>query len=796
MSKLGIVGHSHFRKEVDDGLAGPTREEVGSEFWDPPCRVCKVVDDEPNVLCELCNDAYHLKCIEKINKPPLPRAPTDDEWFCRSCVKRGVPELILDRVGRDSAAHYLVKWLGKPNWDVSWEHAKIMDTAWSRMLIRQYLEKVEPARRDIAPLFPPCHPLVDLRGAHMAVATAAAAAAAANPASPYSSAPTPAELAAGVELLRTLRALCLRVPEAHPFGELAAATAKLARMHRHPRCASLASWSTSAEEARGGAAAAIERAAAALKPLVTLATSAGKRSTAKRLAIMETASAAAAAASASADAGGGDPAPSRGRGAKGAGAVPASADGLPPGWTEEERQTATKRKYSVFHGPGSARALSKAEVWRKVGGVSAAATAAAVADLPWLGRSAGSASATKAAGKESAVSGGAGSAVGGKAASKVAGKVAGKKRAAAAAEAAAETAEEARQAVRLRLSGADAVMAESSVAGPTAAAAVAAAATVAAAAAPAVIGEGGELSDEVLVAQLRELAGRRPAPAHVLGAVAVGLGHVFALLEHPEWAKAAALSRAAQAVSALRTTLVSLIGSPPVAAASDATLTQAAADCTANSYRSFLVFLREQRTAPAPAPAASTTATIGTKPPPLPSSSSSTLIVTASDASSSSTPAMAPSAEPAAAPASSLFSLKEATAAAGDLVALATRDAAHLGALGQRALDAYRGGLRALPNDLSGLERRGGAIGGAEASGQARTAPCRVCNEADKRDCLTCSRCRGRTHLMCCFPPVVAAEEGAEDEWTCQECRASVPPPLSMPKEGDEVEVEVLPTTA
>ena len=116
----------------------------------------------------------------------------------------------------------------------------------------------------------------------------------------------------------------------------------------------------------------------------------------------------AAAASASADAGGGDPAPSRGRGAKGAGAVPASADGLPPGWTEEERQTATKRKYSVFHGPGSARALSKAEVWRKVGGVSAAATAAAVADLPWLGRSAGSASATKAAGKEPAVSGGAG----------------------------------------------------------------------------------------------------------------------------------------------------------------------------------------------------------------------------------------------------------------------------------------------------------------------------------------------------------------------------------------------------
>ena len=111
---------------------GPTREEVGSEFWDPPCRVCKLVDDEPNVICELCNDAYHLACIEKISKPPLPRSPEDDEWFCRSCVKRGVPEAIIDRVGRDSSAHYLVKWLGKPKWDVSWEHAKILDTAWSR----------------------------------------------------------------------------------------------------------------------------------------------------------------------------------------------------------------------------------------------------------------------------------------------------------------------------------------------------------------------------------------------------------------------------------------------------------------------------------------------------------------------------------------------------------------------------------------------------------------------------------------------------------------------------------------
>ena len=109
---------------------GPARSEFGDDYWDPPCRVCKVVDDEPNVLCELCNGAYHLACIE--NLKPLPCSPTDDEWFCRGCVKRGVPEQIIDRVGRYSSAHFLVKWLGQPSSEVSWESAKLLDTAWSR----------------------------------------------------------------------------------------------------------------------------------------------------------------------------------------------------------------------------------------------------------------------------------------------------------------------------------------------------------------------------------------------------------------------------------------------------------------------------------------------------------------------------------------------------------------------------------------------------------------------------------------------------------------------------------------
>jgi len=136
----------------------PTRSEVGSDYWDPPCRVCKKVDNEPNVLCELCNGAYHLACIHNV-KPPLPRTPEDDEWFCRGCIKRGVPEAIIDRVGRYSAAFYLVKWLGKPSWDVSWEDAATLDTPWSRKLIVAFLQSGSGAAP--RPLLPPCHPLLD-----------------------------------------------------------------------------------------------------------------------------------------------------------------------------------------------------------------------------------------------------------------------------------------------------------------------------------------------------------------------------------------------------------------------------------------------------------------------------------------------------------------------------------------------------------------------------------------------------------------------------------------------------------
>ena len=49
----------------------------------------------------------------------------------------------LDRVGRESSAHYLVKWLGRPSTDVSWEDASCLDTAWSRKVIREYFTKLK-----------------------------------------------------------------------------------------------------------------------------------------------------------------------------------------------------------------------------------------------------------------------------------------------------------------------------------------------------------------------------------------------------------------------------------------------------------------------------------------------------------------------------------------------------------------------------------------------------------------------------------------------------------------------------
>ena len=237
---------------ADDAPAD--RDDAASEIWDPPCKVCKLVDDEPNVLCELCNGAYHLACIESF-KHTLPRQPEDDEWFCRSCVKRGVPECIIDRVGRDSTSYYLVKWMSRPAWDVSWEDGATLDTPWCRKLIRAFVD-AEPSRRHLAPMLPPCHPLVDrLR----------AAKAANDKNKTATQHPSTATIASTSRLLALLRPLCEGVDDSYALSNVARETGRLARLHAHPRSTELAPWNSAFDEAREPANVAIERAATALR---------------------------------------------------------------------------------------------------------------------------------------------------------------------------------------------------------------------------------------------------------------------------------------------------------------------------------------------------------------------------------------------------------------------------------------------------------------------------------------------------------------------------------------------------
>lgn len=46
------------------------------------CKVCGGKEDEHNLLlCDECNLAYHLKCLD----PPLASVPEDDYWYCPGC---------------------------------------------------------------------------------------------------------------------------------------------------------------------------------------------------------------------------------------------------------------------------------------------------------------------------------------------------------------------------------------------------------------------------------------------------------------------------------------------------------------------------------------------------------------------------------------------------------------------------------------------------------------------------------------------------------------------------------------
>ena len=241
-------------------------EVAEGEYWDPPCRVCKKVDNESNVLCDICNGAYHLGCLATLKGPPLPRTPEDDEWFCRACVKRGIPESIVDRVGRGSFAHYLVKWIGRSTHEVSWENADALDTPWCRKLITAYMESEKARGRQGMSLLPPSHPLVDRLQRAKVMPTDASGAGGTVRASGGGAkgsllAPAPAELARMLDQVATLCQGCGAVEGGrHALGLLARETGELLQLHAH--CAALEQCD---EDTRAGAKASVSAATDALR---------------------------------------------------------------------------------------------------------------------------------------------------------------------------------------------------------------------------------------------------------------------------------------------------------------------------------------------------------------------------------------------------------------------------------------------------------------------------------------------------------------------------------------------------
>jgi len=73
---------TYFIAKPSDKLSDLPRHPDEVEHSDD-CLVCRKDEGEENspIICEKCDNAYHLKCI----KPPLSSIP-DGEWFCDSCA--------------------------------------------------------------------------------------------------------------------------------------------------------------------------------------------------------------------------------------------------------------------------------------------------------------------------------------------------------------------------------------------------------------------------------------------------------------------------------------------------------------------------------------------------------------------------------------------------------------------------------------------------------------------------------------------------------------------------------------
>lgn len=61
---------------------GEMQDEVSDVSSSHICEVCTSPEDaEMMLLCDRCNDGYHIQCLS----PPLPYIPPGD-WYCNGCI--------------------------------------------------------------------------------------------------------------------------------------------------------------------------------------------------------------------------------------------------------------------------------------------------------------------------------------------------------------------------------------------------------------------------------------------------------------------------------------------------------------------------------------------------------------------------------------------------------------------------------------------------------------------------------------------------------------------------------------
>ena len=99
-----------------------------------PCNVCHMEDDpQLTILCDNCNDAYHLRCLT----PPLSRVPAGD-WLCSDCLAQGVTRELLQEA-REKAAMREQELVHPERYTPAQKEARELD---GRLVIRNFINPV------------------------------------------------------------------------------------------------------------------------------------------------------------------------------------------------------------------------------------------------------------------------------------------------------------------------------------------------------------------------------------------------------------------------------------------------------------------------------------------------------------------------------------------------------------------------------------------------------------------------------------------------------------------------------